>query len=98
MSLVNTRLFYTYVASENQAVLAYAYVASENQAISNHDTHLFELESRNKLLRAAHLDTQSMTSTYETYPFDIFTLSETWLNDNKLLLQFVSIPGYTHVF
>ena len=36
--------------------------------------------------------------TLETYPFDIFTLRETWLKDNKLLLEYVSIPGYIHVF
>ena len=41
-----------------------------------------------------------MTSTFdnfrltiETYPFDIFTLSETWLKENKLLLQYVNING-----
>ena len=39
-----------------------------------------------------------MTSTYKTYPFDIFTLSETWLKDNKLLFQYVSITRFTHVF
>lgn len=70
-------------------------------SISNSDVHLSELESRQKLLRVAHLNTQCMTSTFdnfrltiETYPFDIFTLSETWLKDNKLLLQYVNIPGY----
>jgi exonuclease III len=42
-----------------------------------------------------------MTSTFNglsllvaNYQFDIVTLSETWLRDNPLLLQHVTIPGY----
>ena len=53
----------------------------------------------------AHLNTQSMTSSFpefeamlSAYKFDIITLSETWLKDNKLLLQYVSIPGYNFEF
>ena len=34
----------------------------------------------------------------ERYNFDVVCMSETWLKDNKLLLQHVSIPGYTQVF
>ena len=48
-----------------------------------------------------HLNTQCMTSTFaeftvliNSYNFDIITLSETWLKDNPLLLQHVSVPGY----
>lgn len=32
------------------------------------------------------------------YPFDIVTMSETWLKDNLLRLQYVTIPGYSQVF
>ena len=32
------------------------------------------------------------------YPFDIITMSETWLKDNPLRLQYVTIPGYSQVF
>ena len=53
----------------------------------------------------AHLNTQSMTSSFpefkamlSAYKFDIITLSETWLKDNKLLLQYVSISGYNFEF
>ena len=32
--------------------------------------------------------------TINSYNFDIITLSETWLKDNPLLLQHVSVPKY----
>ena len=32
------------------------------------------------------------------YPFDVLTLSETWLKDNRQLLEYVSIPGYNFEF
>ena len=48
-----------------------------------------------------HINTQSMTSTFaelsllvNDYQFDIGGMSETWLKDNSLLLQHVSIPGH----
>jgi exonuclease III len=34
----------------------------------------------------------------ERYAFDIITMSETWLKENNLLLQRVTIPGYVHAF
>ena len=46
-----------------------------------------------------------MTSTFneflvtvKQYPFDVLTLSETWLKDNRQLLEYVSIPGYNFEF
>ena len=52
-------------------------------------------------LNIIHLNTQSLPSSFnefslmvEQYKFDIITLSETWLKDNQLLLDYVSIPGY----
>ena len=36
--------------------------------------------------------------TLKDYQFDIVTMSETWLKDNSLLLQHVTIPGYSQVF
>ena len=38
-----------------------------------------------------------LLTTLSQYPFDI-TMSETWLKDNDLLLQHVTIPGYCHTF
>ena len=32
------------------------------------------------------------------YCFDIITMSETWLKENDLLLQHISIPGYLQAF
>lgn len=34
----------------------------------------------------------------EHYSFDVITMSETWLNNNSLLLQHVTIPGYIDAF
>ena len=52
-----------------------------------------------------HINTQSMISTFDNlllavdrYRFDVITISETWLKENHLLLQYVTVPGYTHAF
>ena len=34
----------------------------------------------------------------DRYKFDVTTMSETWLKENHLLLQYVTIPGYSHAF
>ena len=36
--------------------------------------------------------------TVKEYPFDVITMSETWLKNNELLLQHVTIPGYSCEF
>ena len=48
-----------------------------------------------------HLNTQAMTSTFneflltmKIYPMDVALLSETWLRDQKELLNYVSTDGY----
>ena len=52
-----------------------------------------------------HINTQSMVSTFDhlclliqRYFFDVITMSETWLKENNLLIQYVTIPGYIHAF
>ena len=52
-----------------------------------------------------HLNTQSMVSTFDElvltiqqYPFEVISMSETWLKDNPLLLQHVTVPGYSSEF
>lgn len=67
--------------------------------------HLHVLQERSHQVRIFHINTQSMASSFvellatiDEYPFDIATMSETWLKDNPLLLQFVTIPSYSHVF
>ena len=69
------------------------------------DEHLSALSERSRQLRLCHINTQSMVSTFyellvmiKGYPFDIVTMSETWLKDNPVRLQYVTIPGYGHVF
>ena len=48
-----------------------------------------------------HLNTQSMKSAFGEFQFmvneskfDIITLSETWLKNDKHLLEYVNLPGY----
>ena len=69
------------------------------------DCHLVALTSRPNHMKFMHLNTQSMLSsldelllTIEKYPFDIITMSETWLKDNPQLLNYVKIPGYSQEF
>ena len=53
----------------------------------------------------SNLNTQAMTSTFneflltmKTYPIDVALLSEIWLRDQKEMLNYVSIDGYTTEF
>ncbi|XP_048590336.1 uncharacterized protein LOC5519158 [Nematostella vectensis] len=69
------------------------------------DSHLCALKEREHQLKIMHINTQCMTSTFDSllhmvnrYSLDIITMSETWLKENKLLLQHVTIPGYVHAF
>ena len=72
------------------------------------DPHFQALESPPKNLKVVHLNTQSMASTFDElvltrdsikeYPFDVVTMSETWLKNNSLSLQHVTIPGYSCEF
>ena len=72
---------------------------SDNESVSNEiqDT----LKEKSAQLKIMHLNTQSMVSTFNEfqlvinkYPFDVITLSETWLKNNPELLEYVKIPGY----
>ena len=63
--------------------------------------HILNLKSHGKHLSIGHLNTQSMVSSFDEFnvmlqehPFDILTLSETWLKDDVNLLNYVQIPGY----
>ncbi len=44
------------------------------------------------------LSLDELLLTIEKYPFDIITMSETWLKDNPQLLNYVKIPGYSQEF
>ena len=63
------------------------------------------LETNRNHLSIAHLNRQSMSSTFDEFqvmlyqhPFDIITLSKTWLRNDKNLLQNVQIPGYSFYY
>ncbi len=69
------------------------------------DRHLVAFENKQKLLKVMHLNTQSLVSNFNqlnlklsSYPFDVVALSETWLKENKLLLDYVNIPGYDLIY
>ena len=69
------------------------------------DHHLLALTSRPMHLQFMHLNTQSLLSsldelilTMEKYPFDVITMTETWLKDNAQRLQYATIPGYSPEF
>ena len=58
-----------------------------------------------KPISIAHLNTQSMGSSFDEFQiminenqFDIVTLSKTWLRSNKHLRDYVKIPGYNFVY
>ena len=61
-------------------------------------------DNKNKL-SIAHLNTQSLCSSFaeftvfvNNYDFDIITVSETWLKNDKLMLDHVKLEGYEVVF
>ena len=79
--------------------------ANDRYGATADDPHLEALHSYTKHLKVMHLNTQSMVSTFDElvltikeYPFDVITMSETWLKNNPLLLQHVTIPGYSCEF
>ena len=79
--------------------------STTNDIASPQDQHHQALADRMSQLKIMHINTQSMLSTFDNlmitlnnYPFDIITMSETWLKDNQLLLHHVSIPGYNLAF
>ena len=69
-------------------------------AVNNYiNTHVTKLQELKTLISICHLNTQSMTSTFDEFQFmvnesksDIITLSETW--NDKHLLEYVNLPGY----
>lgn len=66
------------------------------------DLQLEKLNKNRNLFSIAHLNTQSMVSTFDEfklfvnrYDFDVITLTETWLKNNPFLVEYVKIEGYT---
>ena len=72
-------------------------VANDNYT----STHVTKLQEIKIHISICHLNTQSITSTFDKSQFlvneskfDIITLSETRLKNDKHLLEYVSLPGY----
>ena len=69
------------------------------------NVHSETLETYRNYFSIAHLNTQSMSSTFDEFqvmlyqdPFDIITSSETWLRNDTNLLQYVQIPEYSFCY
>ena len=84
---------------------AYEGVCNNTTDVEFEDPHLDAVKRNSKNLSVVHINTQSMVSTFdhlliviERYSFDIISKSKTCLKNNSLLLQHVTIPGYTHAF
>ena len=65
------------------------------------NTHVTKLQELKTYISICHLNTQSMTLTFDEFQFmvnklkfDIITLSETWLKNEKYLLEYVNLLGY----
>ena len=72
-------------------------VANENYT----NTYVTKLQEIKIHISICHLNTQSVTLTFDKSQFmvneskfDNITLSETWLKNDKHLLEYVSLPGY----
>ena len=67
--------------------------------------HLEKLDELNKHISICHLNIQSMSSTFDDFQFminqtnyDVIALSETWLKNDKHLLEYVRLPGYEFAY
>ena len=72
--------------------------ASSNQLETiNHD--ITPLKEHRNHTSIAHLNAQCLgTSIDEFYGFDIISTSETWLKQNKDLIDYVQIPGFEFIY
>ena len=64
------------------------------------NTHVTKLQELKTHIRICHLHIQSVISTFDEFQFmvneskfDTIALSETWLKNDKHLLEYVSLPG-----
>ena len=70
-------------------------------SVEYENIYILNFKSHREHLSIRHLNTQSMVSSFDEFhvmlqehPFDILTLSETWLKDDVNLLNYVQIRGY----
>ena len=69
--------------------------------LTDEDSHLLALNTNKNNLNILHINTQSLTSSFDKflsqqtkYSFDIVAMSATWLKNNDLLIKHITIPGY----
>ena len=67
--------------------------------------HLEKLDELKKHISICHLNTQSMSSTFDEFQlminqtrFDVIAISETWLKNDKHLLEYVRLSGYEFAY
>ena len=67
--------------------------------------HLEKLDELKKHISICHINTQSMSSTFDEFQFiinqtkfDVITVSERWLKNDKHLLEYLRLPGYEFVY
>ena len=83
--------------------------ASFNTKIHDHPsattTHLRKLNGNKDNISIAHLNVQALMSTFnefllmlDEYQFNVITLNETWLQDNKYQQNYVQLNGYNALF
>ena len=80
-------------------------IHNEYQTIKYQNKHLDVLKTHHCHTSMAYLNTQSLPSSFDEfsymmnkYQFNIVTLSETWLKNNKTQLEYVQIDGYKSEF
>ena len=67
--------------------------------------HLEKLDELQKHGSICHLSTESMSSTFDEFQFmmnqtnfDVIALSETWLKNDKHVLEYVRLPGFEFAY
>ena len=67
--------------------------------------HLEKIGELKKHISTCPLNTQSMSSTFDEFQFminhtkfDVIILSETWLKNDKHLVEYVRLPGYEFAY
>ena len=82
-----------------------SWIHNEYETIEHQNKHLDVLKKHHCYTSVTHLNTQSLPSSFDkfsymmnNYKFDIVTLSETWLKNNKTQLEYVQIDGYKSEF
>ena len=69
------------------------------------DNHAYKLKDLNKSFKLSHLNSQLIISQFHEFqvllkerPFDVITLSETRLKNNKYILDYAITPDYSFLY